>query len=96
LGYIFAGIINHVKAELDDRGYDVGETGAPWTKDQIRAVLYHQYHVKTGSTKTLSDPEMDMAEVSAFIDSCLQWLAGNPWRIFVPDPRPKDSHQTGS
>ena len=96
-GYIFAGIIDTVKATLDDRGEDVGDTGAPWTEDQIRNVLYFQYHVKHGGTwenratmKRLSTP-MTQEETSEFIDSCLHWLATCKWRIFVPDPRPRTS-----
>ena len=94
-GYIFAGIIDTVKDALDDRGEDVGDTGAPWTKDQIKDCLYFQYHVKHGGTwetratmKRLSTP-MTQEETSEFITFSLQWLAGDPWRIFCADPRPR-------
>lgn len=85
LGAIFGLIIETVKRALDDRGWDI--CGSDWTREQIKQVLYHQYHVKTGSEKTLS--KMDMAETSEFITSSLQWLAVSPWYIFVPDPRPQ-------
>lgn len=95
LGYIFAGIIDHVKRVLDERGEDIH--GAPITKDQIKKVLYFQHHVKNGGTKedfhtykTLSVHD-DMAKTSEFIDFSLHWLAAGIWRIFVPDPRPTRS-----
>ena len=84
LGAIFGLIVATVKQELDDRGWDV--CGAEWTEHQIRACLYHQYHIKTGSNKTLSN--MDMAETTEFIDSCYQWCAGSPWYIAIPECDP--------
>lgn len=80
LGAIFGLIIETVKRSLDDRGWDI--CGSPWTREQIRACLYHQYHVKFNTAKTLS--KMEMAEVSEFIDSCYQWCAGSPWFIPIP------------
>lgn len=95
LGYIFGCIIDHTKRVLDERGEDVH--GAPYTKDQIKTVLYFQHHVKHGGTKenfntykTLSKHD-DMATTSEFIDACLHWLAAGEWRIYVPDPRPTRS-----
>ena len=84
LGAIFCLLIESVKRDLDDRGWDI--CGSPWTREQIRACLYHQYHVKYSTTKTLS--KMDMAETSEFMDSCWQWCAGSPWYIAIPLPRP--------
>ncbi len=86
LGAIFGLIVATVKQELDDRGWDI--CGAAWTEEQIKMCLYHQYHLKYDTKKTLRD--MDMAETSQFIDSCYHWSAGPPWHVAIPDPRPRE------
>jgi hypothetical protein len=85
LGLIWGLIIDAVKKELDDRGWDI--LGTPWTEEQVKAVLYKQYQVRFDTTKTLS--QMDKAETSEFIDSCYDWCAGPPWYIAIPLPRPQ-------
>ena len=90
LGAIFGLIIATVKRELDDRGWDI--YGAPWTEAQIKKCLYAGYHKYSGTTKTLRD--MDQAEASAFMDWCFTFCAGDPWRVFIPNPDP-NWRQTG-
>jgi len=94
LGYIFAGIIDTVKRTLDERGEDVN--GAPYTEEQIKKVLYFQHHVKNGGNwdnfsqyQSLSQHD-DRHATSEFIDFSLQWLAGPPWYVAIPDARPRE------
>ena len=94
IGTIFGLIIVHVCQEMNDRGETIkkivmgDEYEVLPTKDNVKQFLYDRFapNDDNGRQKTLS--QMDMQEVSEFIDACLVGMAKEPYLIYIPDPDP--------